>query len=87
MTGYDCMTPEELALWRDKQGSYVRAASPCTDCPASFMHEAMSRGVCRRDRHRWSAALAPVLDGDRREYKRGWMAAYRARQRALAVGQ
>ncbi len=87
MPSYDCMTPEELALWRDNQGSYVRAASPCTDCPASFMREALSRGLCRRDRHRWSADLSPILDGDRRVYKREWMRTYRASQRATVGAQ
>ena len=85
MTRYDCMTPEELALWRDNQGSYVQSSSPCRDCPLWFELDARARGTCsratpeRREQIRANAKLRPHW----REASRR----YRASQRALAVGE
>lgn len=46
MTFYDCMTPDELALWRE---SAVRGGgqTPCVDCPAAFRRAESEAGRCR----------------------------------------
>jgi len=49
MTDYDCMTPDELALWRaSSEGVNVQAKVPCIDCPAWFEAVAREQGCCNR---------------------------------------
>ena len=42
---YDCMTDEELALWR-RQSTYAPAVSPCLDCPIEFHLVEKAAGRC-----------------------------------------
>jgi len=44
---YDCMTPEEYALWAE-QVARARANEPCHDCPLWFELAARENGQCRR---------------------------------------
>ena len=70
---YDCMTSEELALWREgaatvrTRGGY-HASKPCADCPLAFRLEEYAAGrCCLPEPQPWHVAEA------RRAYKREWM--------------
>ena len=41
---YACMTPDELALWRNNV--YAPAKSPCIDCPLEFRRAELLAGRC-----------------------------------------
>lgn len=76
---YDCMTADELALWRagsiaagKRTGSVAKR--PCTDCPLSFRLQAYLRGTCRLP-----APVVHKLTDERRAYNREWMRMARAR--------
>lgn len=94
MSGYDCMTPEELALWQEAANQYrtgngVGTASPCTDCPMWFHLQEKAAGRCER---RPQATGRPAMtemeklsSALRRERRRQQAAAsrrYRAKLRA-----
>jgi hypothetical protein len=42
----DCMSAEELRLWRDSSTDEARATVPCIDCPVWFSVEMRSQGCC-----------------------------------------
>jgi len=76
---YDCMTPDELALWREGAAMVARQTGyetkkPCADCPLSFRLEEYRAGRC---------CLPMPVDlpraEARRRYKREWMRLRRAR--------
>jgi hypothetical protein len=46
---YLCMSPEELALWRDV-GYQTNATRPCVDCPMSFHLAEKAAGRCDQER-------------------------------------
>jgi len=90
---YDCMTPEELALWRMKL-TYAPALSPCIDCPLSFHLAEKAAGRCHRDgpyrlpvsrRPRGTRGPAPVYvtEAERRAARRDTWRASKRRQRAV----
>jgi hypothetical protein len=46
---WDCMTPDEWALWTDanvRGRGLVRAKYPCTDCPLWFSNEMKAENRC-----------------------------------------
>ncbi len=47
MTSYDCMTPEELALWR-QESAWYKTQTPCVDCPMWFHLQEKAAGRCDR---------------------------------------
>lgn len=70
---YDCMTPDELALWLEGaelvRRSYPEAAKkPCADCPLSFRLAEYAAGRCRLP-----APVDHAVAEARRAYKREWM--------------
>jgi hypothetical protein len=72
---YDCMTPDELALWRaSSEGVNVTAKVPCIDCPAWFEAVAREQGCCNRR----TAREAPPSEVLRFQWR---MAARKYRQR------
>ena len=75
---YDCMTPDELAGWREsaaiaaKHIGYV-VQKPCSDCPLSFRLEEYRAGrCCLPEPATWAVAE------ERRAYNREWMRRKRA---------
>ena len=76
---YDCMTPDELALWRKgaeqlaKRTGYT-TNKPCVDCPLSFRAEEHAAGRCRLP-----APVSHSVAEARRAYMREWMSLARAR--------
>lgn len=45
MTSYDCMTPDELALWRTARPR-AGGRTPCVDCPLWFARQMRAKGCC-----------------------------------------
>lgn len=77
---YDCMSPDELALWREGAAELARrhhgytATKPCVDCPLTFRAAEYAAGrCCLPEPVSWEVAEA------RRAYKREWMAMRRQR--------
>lgn len=57
---YDCMTPDELTLWREGSALVRNGGSrPCVDCPAWFMSQAAADGCCRLARPKPSKVGRP----------------------------
>lgn len=88
---FDCMTPEELALWRENQNARNRGERPCIDCPAWFAAAALALGRCNgrpvqngRPRSEPKVVEVPLPVLLRREYNREWMRRYRAAAREAA---
>jgi hypothetical protein len=92
VTTYDCMTPDELALWL---AMAVRGGgkTPCVDCPLWFQQEAIAAGLCIRapgwnpggGRHR-EVSMDPAIARQRmkwRDAKRRQTARRLARARAV----
>ena len=79
---YDCMTPDELTLWREGSALVARTggfhvAKPCADCPLAFRLQEYAAGRCRLPK--------PSATPESREYKREWMRRYRERQQAATI--
>lgn len=83
---YDCMTEEELALWRAgaeqvaRQTGYV-TKKPCTDCPLAFRLQEYEAGRCSLPYPRtWEQT------DERRAYNREWMRRARAVAAQIPTG-
>lgn len=80
---YDCMSPDELTLWRDSR--YAPATAPCVDCPMWFHLQEKAAGRCDR-RPTPNGGGQPVSEA-RREQLRAASRAYRRRQRHIEMSQ
>ena len=74
---YDCMSDDELTLWREGAAMVARQTGyetqkPCADCPLAFRLEEYRAGRCCQPR-------PGTYSEDQRAYKRAWMRRYRAR--------
>lgn len=82
---FDCMTDEELTLWREGADTARRLtgsgpSKPCTDCPLAFRVSEYLAGRC--------CLPAPVIHARtsaRRSYNREWMRLYRARSKGATI--
>lgn len=88
---YDCMTPEEYALWTARIHNVV-AKVPCRDCPLWFAAEARAAGKCCREPRdvapptsRRGPAPTYVTEEERTEARRRTWREAKARKRAAAV--
>lgn len=83
---YDCMTPDELTLWREGSALVRDGGSrPCVDCPLSFRLQEYEAGRCCQPRPVRRRGEVPYEQTPARlAYKREWMRSFRARQRAAA---
>lgn len=50
MIRFDCMTPDEFALWQEAARHYLASARvPCVDCPMAYHLAEKAAGRCDRE--------------------------------------
>ena len=83
LVSFDCMSEDELTLWRSSAYGSLDARVPCIDCPAWFEALAKAQGCCQRV----GPGRPRLADDDpkRARLRQQWReASVRARQRRRA---